>query len=126
MDRLKASEVAAYRATLLAEQGGHCALCGDRIEAHEVAVLDHCHRSGLCRGVLHRGCNAMLGHVENNRARYGLLGGRLGRLLKHSFEYVHASYDHRPLHPTHRTPEEKVVRTKKLAAKRRAAKKAAS
>lgn len=126
MNRLKASEVAQYRSTLLHEQGGHCALCGDRIEVGEVAVLDHCHRSGRCRGTLHRGCNAMLGHIENNKARYGLLGGRLGRLLKHSFDYIHAAYEHRPFHPTHRTDDEKRIRTNKRAAIARAKKKAAS
>lgn len=123
MQKLKASEVAAYRTTLLNEQNGHCALCGDRIEAGDVAVLDHDHKTGHCRGVLHRGCNSMLGVIENGRARYGLLGGRLGRMLAGIFNYIHAIHEHRPLHPTHRTADEKRVRTNKLAAKRRAAKK---
>jgi hypothetical protein len=123
MNRLKASEVAQYRATMLREQDGHCALCGDRIEAGEVAVLDHDHKTGHCRGVLHRGCNSMLGVIENGRARYSLLGGRLGRMLGRVFNYIHAIHEHRPLHPTHRTADEKRVRTNKRAAARRAAKK---
>lgn len=123
MKKLKASEVAEYRATALEEQGGHCMLCCDRV-ASEDAVLDHDHKTGHVRGVLHRGCNAMLGHIENNRARNMLKDARLWRFLRGVERYITADHTQRPLHPTHRTAEEKVVRTKKLAAKRRAAKKA--
>jgi hypothetical protein len=122
MKKLKASEVAQYRATALEEQGGHCMLCCDRV-ASEDAVLDHDHKTGHVRGVLHRGCNAMLGHIENNRARNMLKDARLWRFLRGVERYITADHTQRPLHPTHRTAEEKVARTKKLAAKRRAAKK---
>ena len=125
MQKLKASEVAACRATLLDEQESHCMLCCDRI-LPEDAVLDHDHKTGHVRGVLHRGCNAMLGHVENNRARNMLKDARLWRWLRGVERYLTADHTSRPLHPTHRTPDEKVERTKKLAAKRRAAKKAAA
>ncbi len=125
MTKLKASEVASYRATALEEQGGHCMLCCDRIAPGE-DVLDHDHKTGHVRGVLHRGCNAMLGHIENNRARHMLKDARLFRFLRGVERYIQADHTQRPLHHTHRTAEEKVVRTKKLAAKRRAAKKAAT
>lgn len=125
MQKLKATEVAAYRKTALEDQGGHCMLCGDRIAEGE-DVLDHCHKTGHVRAVLHRGCNAMLGHIENNRARNMLKDGRLWRLLCRVEPYITADHTQRPLHPTHRTAEQKVERTKKLAAKRRAIKKAAA
>ena len=125
MQRLKASEVSAFRATALEQQGGRCLLCGDSIESSE-AVLDHDHKSGHVRGVLHSGCNAMLGHIENNRPRYRLLGGRLRRWLESVFTYVHADYGHNPLHPTHRTEDQKRELTNKRARKARAAKKAST
>jgi len=124
MQKLKSSEVAAYRKKQLEEQEGHCMLCGERIVEDD--VLDHCHKTGHVRGVLHRGCNAMLGHIENNRARHMMKDGRLFRFLRGVQTYITADHTQRPLHPTHRTPEEKRVRTNKLAAKRRAAKKAST
>lgn len=66
----------------------------------------------------------MLGHIENNRPRHGLLGARLGRMLRAVAEYIHASYDDKPLHPTHRTADEKRVLTNKRARVARAKKKA--
>ena len=35
------------------------------------AVVDHCHDSGLVRGVLHRQSNAWAGKIENAWKRYG-------------------------------------------------------
>lgn len=69
MQRLKSTQVAPYRAQLLAKQNGKCRLCKRK---PQVPCLDHCHRNGWCRGVLCRGCNALLGKLENNRGRYGL------------------------------------------------------
>ncbi len=124
MHKLKASEVAAYRATALEEQGGHCMLCCDRVSPDD-AVLDHDHKTGHVRGVLHRGCNAMLGHIENNRARNMLKDARLRRFLSGVWTYITADHTSRPLHPTHRSADEKRERANKLARKRRATKKAA-
>ncbi len=100
-------------------------LCCDRIAPGD-DVLDHDHTTGHVRGVLHRGCNAMLGHIENNRARNMLKDARLFRFLRGVERYLQADHTQRPLHPTHRTADEKRVRANKLAAKRRAAKKAAA
>jgi hypothetical protein len=35
------------------------------------AVVDHCHRTGLVRGVLHRQSNAWAGKIENSWKRFG-------------------------------------------------------
>lgn len=122
MQRLSTSQIKPQREALREAQLNACALCGEYVPVDE-AVLDHDHKTGHCRDVLHRGCNAMLGHIENNRPRHKLLGGRLKRMLAAVFEYIHKDYRDRPLHPTHRTPEQKQERTKTLARKRRAAKK---
>jgi len=53
-------------------QKGKCAICGGsmalRPERREVCecVIDHCHRTGAVRGLLHRGCNAGLGQLGDN------------------------------------------------------------
>lgn len=121
MHRLKASEVPAFRATALEQQGGRCLLCGECIESSE-AVLDHDHKSGHVRGVLHSGCNAMLGHVENNRPRYKLTGARLRRWMNAAFDYIHKDYSHLPLHHTQRTDDEKRLLKNKRARVARAKK----
>lgn len=121
MQKLKSSEVSSYRATKLAEQGGRCALCGDLIEAGQ-AVLDHDHRTGYVRGVLHKGCNSMLGHIENNRPRYSMLGARLMRWCVNVFKYIHTDYSDQPLHPTHKSEDEKRLLRNKRARKARALK----
>lgn len=112
--KLSASKVKDYRAELLTQQGGRCLLCGDTIAAGE-DVLDHDHKTGHVRGVLHRGCNAMLGHIENNRARNHLADGRLWRWLSNVEAYLKATHFDKPLHPKHRTAEQKLERTRKLA-----------
>ena len=123
MQKLKASEVATYRGTELEAQQGHCMLCGDRIAPGE-EVLDHDHKTGHVRAVLHRGCNAMLGHIENNRSRNMLKDARLWRFLRQVQTYITADHTGKPLHPTHRTAEEKRIRTNKRAVVARAKKKA--
>jgi hypothetical protein len=79
--RLTAATLPAYRTKALALQGGGCALCGEHVAPGE-AVADHDHTTGVIRGVLHRGCNAMLGHIENNRPRHKLTNiARLSKFL---------------------------------------------
>lgn len=120
--RLTATQQKAYRLTLLSKQGGRCALCGDKIADGE-AVLDHDHRTGHCRGVLHRGCNAALGHIENNAPRYRLTDiRRLTKWLRAIPAYIHGDHSDKPLHSTHKTEEEKRLRRNAKARKSRAAK----
>ncbi len=53
-------------------------------------MLDHDHSTGFVRGVLDRGCNSLLGKVENNYRRFGVsnlaafLGGVYGYLRRHN------------------------------------------
>jgi hypothetical protein len=57
---------------LLKEQGGRCAVCGYKVAFIEEpkdrnspikAVVDHCHRTGKVRGILHDRCNRALGFL---------------------------------------------------------------
>ena len=65
---MRASQIAPVRARILADQSGLCLLCKRK---PKVPCLDHCHKDGFIRGVLCRGCNALLGKLENNRAQIG-------------------------------------------------------
>lgn len=121
--RLTAAGTKEWRLARLEEQGKRCVLCREPIKAGE-DVADHCHKSGRLRGVLHRGCNAMLGHIENNMPRHKLTDiRRLTAFLRSIPAYLWADYQHEPLHHTHRTEEEKRLKRNAKARKARAAKK---
>lgn len=104
MKKLKYAEVAEHREKLLLQQEHLCALCGEKIV--DDAVLDHCHKTGKIRKVLHRGCNALLGKIENNMPRNKVSMARLERFAMNLYRYIDRQYAD-ILHPTHKTPEEK-------------------
>ena len=115
--RLKPKDIARVRAEILQEQNNLCALCLEPI-AEGQAVLDHDHKTGCIRGVLHRGCNAIEGVIVNNSARNLITPERLAQIFLQWQAYHLEQYP--MLHPTHRTPEEKQARAKKRAKTRRA------
>lgn len=108
--RIKPKDIKPLREQILQEQQGLCAICHDILDPSE-AVLDHDHKSGYIRAVLHRGCNAYIGHLENNQARNRITPQRLEQILANYIYYVNT---HRAiLHPTHLTPEERKLRAQK-------------
>jgi hypothetical protein len=97
MRQLKQKDIATVRLELIEEQHGLCCLCNQIINN---PVLDHCHRSGLIRGVLCRGCNAALGVLENRMAMYGLTDeSKLKSFLDNLIEYRKQHYE--LIHPKH-------------------------
>lgn len=49
------------------EQGGRCAICGrHQSEIKRSLFIDHCHKTGLVRGLLCHKCNLLLGHSNDN------------------------------------------------------------
>ena len=121
--KLTAGDVGPYRAILLIRQGGLCALCGEPLKERD--VLDHDHKHGHIRGVLHSGCNSLLGKLENNYKRYGVIN--LHRFLAGAGAYLtrgdRIPLEERVLHPTFKTPEElREARNAKARARRAAAK----
>lgn len=116
MKRLKTTEVKKFREDMLADQHNICCLCEHTITDGE-AVLDHNHRTGLVRGVLHRNCNLFLGKIENNIPRNKITEKMLSTILLNIQRYIRDSTE--VYHPTFKTPEEK----KALQAKRRKRKK---
>lgn len=122
MRKLKTTEVGTVREELRAKQGGRCALCKMPVAVGE-AVLDHDHSTGIVRGTLHRGCNSLLGKIENNYKRYGVR--HLGAFCAGVLAYLEAHMVDQTglLHPTFKTEEEKRVARNAKARKARAAKK---
>lgn len=52
--------------TLLDSQNGRCAICLNTMPKGS-AVVDHCHDTGLVRGLLCGGCNSGIGHLQDGR-----------------------------------------------------------
>lgn len=117
--RIKSREVAEVRAELLNKQSGRCAVCQLPI-AKGKEVLDHDHSTGAIRGVLHAGCNSLLGKVENNYRRYGVqdvfafVSGVAAYLRAHAVNVTGL------IHPLHKTEDEKRLARNAAARKRRA------
>jgi hypothetical protein len=111
--KLKTTEIKAYRETQLQHQGQKCALCGENII--DDAVLDHCHKTGFLRQVLHRGCNSLLGKIENSMPRSRVDIRRLEGIARNLVDYLTTTHTE-IRHPTHKTKEE---RNEKLARKRK-------
>jgi hypothetical protein len=112
--KLKYNEVAPYRAQQLDKQDNRCALCGDVVV--DDAVLDHCHKTGLLRKVLHRGCNSLLGKIENNMPRSKMSMNRLEVFAGRLIEYIKTQHTD-ILHPTYKTSEERKMAYKKKKGK---------
>ena len=93
---------------MIVQQKGLCAIC-QLPGVQKDPVLDHCHRTGAIRGVAHRSCNALLGKVENNSARFGVKDisafchGTANYLLLHKTNITGL------IHPTHKTADEKRI-----------------
>jgi hypothetical protein len=111
LKKLKTTEIKAFREQLLKEQNNQCGLCEEPLLPEE-AVLDHSHKTGRVRRVLHRGCNVLEGVIANNAVRNKITKERLKVICENLPTYLEtAEID--LLHPTHKTPEEKKLRAKR-------------
>ena len=52
--------------SLLTEQENKCALCSNTFTEKMRPCVDHSHKTGKVRGLLCRGCNLILGHIEKS------------------------------------------------------------
>lgn len=96
--RLPYRHIREFRQQTLLLQNCQCALCEEPIT--DDAVLDHCHRTGLVRRVLHRGCNALLGKIENNLKRNRITTTRLERIASNLTDYILTEHTD-IIHPRH-------------------------
>lgn len=56
-------------ARMLSRQSGLCDVCGNEFSHSKqrfAPSIDHCHTSGVIRGVLCGSCNSLLGHAKDN------------------------------------------------------------
>ena len=105
--KLKYNEIKSYREQQLSLQDNRCFLCGDVVV--DDAVLDHCHKTGLLRKVLHRGCNSLLGKIENNMPRSKMTLDRLEVFAGRLIEYIKTQHTDIS-HPTYKTQEERKMK----------------
>ena len=54
--------------TMYSNQGGKCLCCGATASGlgHRLAI-DHCHNTGVIRGLLCKNCNVALGHLKEDK-----------------------------------------------------------
>lgn len=122
MRKITKSGVIPVRNAQLVAQKFICPLCKTVIK-EEDAVLDHCHRTGQNRAVLHRGCNAALGKIENARNINGLADEEKFRTWCMNIPDYVEKVKMDSFHWTHKTDEEKRVARNKKAKKKRQQKK---
>lgn len=53
-------------AVLLARQNGVCAICRGDTKGRGRFHVDHCHQTGIIRGLLCAKCNLLLGHADDD------------------------------------------------------------
>jgi hypothetical protein len=51
---------------MLENQGGGCAICGETDPTFTHMAVDHCHKTGMVRGILCSACNRALGGFKDN------------------------------------------------------------
>lgn len=56
---------------MIKNQDGVCALCAEAFGEthHEKPVVDHCHKTGRLRGIIHHRCNIALGFLGDSPVR---------------------------------------------------------
>lgn len=132
MRKLTRSQQRAFVLKTLKDQGGLCPLCKLEIDPKipREAVLDHCHETGECRGVLHRSCNGAEGKVANAAGRWGAKSMEYSKIipyLENLIEYL-KSPGLGWIYPEHKSKEEAAeaarIKRNKQAVRRRAVAKA--
>jgi len=102
--QLKTKDIRLWREKLLKKQKGICPLCQEELIAEE-AVLDHCHVTGHIRGALHNGCNRAEGKAINWIYRTKCNDPVV--FAKNLSKYWNKDFSKLPVHPKHRTIEQK-------------------
>lgn len=125
--KISRSQQRAYSIKLLREQGGVCCICHNPISLQVMGnksdyVLDHCHETGLVRGVLHRSCNAALGKMENAVGRWGSKTMNMDSIMtfmESALVYYKGGFKS-VIYPDHKTEAEKLQAQKLKANKAKA------
>ena len=118
--KLKAKDIKTWINKLLKLQKGKCKLCGLELLEDE-AVLDHDHVTGHIRAALHSGCNRAEGKAIN--WIYRTKSQDPVEFAKQLAKLWAKDYSKLPLHPTHKTTDEKRIAKNNKARKQRAKRK---
>jgi hypothetical protein len=51
---------------LLDDQGSSCKLCKKLFDITNIICVDHCHKTGKIRGLLHKKCNSIIGLADDS------------------------------------------------------------
>ena len=131
--RITRGQVRAVTLKLLKEQDGMCLICDKPIDITKKGTvgdgpaLDHCHRTGFIRGVLHRSCNGGIGKAESVIGRWVTGSMQDESAIVQDMQRM-VDYLKRPntdlLYYTFKTPEELAQAQKLKARKARARRKA--
>lgn len=54
---------------MIRAQGGRCGICEEEFQSDKHTHVDHCHITGVIRGILCSSCNLMLGHAKDDQRR---------------------------------------------------------
>jgi len=94
---MKHREIADYRNAQLIEQNYICPLCELPIDPKQ-AALDHCHKTGMIRMVLHNNCNGLEGRL-NKWANRSKADKKV--FMQNVLDYWDIEFDN-PIHPRHK------------------------
>lgn len=113
---------------LKVHQGGLCGICQLPIDLTQKGegVVDHDHKTGEIRGVLHRSCNAAEGKIFNAAAAWGAKSTMQAAVEDYLIKLL--GYWRRPrtgfMYPMHKSADDKRELRNKVARERRATMKA--
>jgi hypothetical protein len=125
--KLKTKDIANVKRDLVTKQKGQCPLCKGclyNIQPINI-VLDHCHRTGMVRAALCRGCNGAEGKIKRLANGYGKTKDT--KVFLQALVDYYNEHENNPsglIHPTHKDDDAKRLARNAKARKARAKKKA--
>jgi len=127
MVKLTTAKLTVVRAAMVRQQKGLCAVCGNPFTKKDIPAVDHCHKTGVIRGVLHISCNQAEGRVRS-RASMGHSGVSQDDFLIGLGNYLekHKTPQTQYIYPTHKTEDEKRLARNKKARVKNARKRASA
>ena len=113
--KMNRKDIPSVRKMLVAKQNGLCPICGKDLTRTQAVnqVIDHDHKTGFVRAVVHRGCNKVEGSVYNTVQRWGKAAtltsviGTLKRVI--AFWELHQTPQTDIIYYSHKTEAEKRV-----------------